>query len=672
MAPSKRPPAPSDAPVVRPPLSRRAAAQQADLVQGQRSDWQYLVALMPYLVRQKGSVLTAAVLYPLTALCAALPPFLMEQMFDRGIASGKGDLLFMLAGAYLTSLVLEFGLGFASEYLVSRLGQQAMAAIRADLFAHLQRLPISYFSRVPVGRLVTRVTSDVEALGEIFTTGAISVISDLLSVIAVLGMMLWLSPSLTFAACLLVPLLLVVASAAQRFSRRAFQEIRRHLARINAFLAEHVATMDVVQVYGQQARTEAEFWQLNEAYRDSNHRAIVVDATLYAMVEAIGTAAVAVTVAWGASDLAAGGIKAGVLVAFIQYIRRFFVPIRDLSTKYTVLQGAFAAAERIFSLLHEPVVLQSPPDARPVPTFADKIELRDVWFRFDEPDESDEMSEADAAKALAPSGKGVRAPDRFSPVAQGEARGGLASEASKASDSGGASQSGNWVLQEMSLTIRKGERVGLVGATGSGKTTLLGLLNRSFDVQRGQVVLDGVDVKAMRLDELRRLFAVVLQDATLFRGSVLENMQVADRLSLAAVKSALTLVQADAIVDALPKGLDTDVGARGDQLSAGERQVLSLARAVALQAPILLMDEATSHVDTPTEARIQKGIDVMLEGRTAIIVAHRLSTIRRVDRVVVLSRGKVVQQGPPDELARLPGPYRELLEKNDERLPQGG
>lgn len=603
----------------RPSLAASAVGSDVAPPARRGADLAYLRRLWPYLSRQRAAFVTALVLYPLNAACVVLPPYFMQQMFDRGLRQHNVHLLWTFAGAYAAATVLDYVTGFLAEYLTSRVGQRAMSALRHDLFVHVQKLPSSYFSHVPVGRLLTRMTSDVEALGEMFTTGAVTMLSDLLSVVAVVSMMLYLSAKLTLASFFIVPVLVATAIGFQGYARRAFQEIRRQLARINAFVAEHIGAMDVVQAFGQEARTQVEFAAHNEAYRVANHRAIFADASLFAIVEAIGTAAVAATIGYGAHDLATGSLTAGVLVAFIQYIRRFFVPIRDLSTKYTVLQSAFAAAERAFGLLDEPITIADVPGALSHPTFSGELQLRHVWFRFAEGGEKSSTDDADHA------------------------------------------DDGQWVLRDVNLTVRKGERVALVGATGSGKTTLLGLLNRTHDVQRGAVCIDGHDVRTLRLRDVRRIFAPVLQDSTLFSGTLLDNLMLSGRTRRDSVERALDIVQARALVSSLPKGLDTQVAELGANFSAGERQVLSLARTIALGAEVLLMDEATSNVDTPTEARMQAAIDRLLEGHTAIIVAHRLSTIEKVDRIVVLDGGRVVQQGSHGELMAVGGAYARLV-----------
>ncbi len=574
-----------------------------------QADWKMLKRLLVHVMRDKRLLLFALIAYPLDALAAILPPFLVRQILDVAIPRHDADLLLWFCGAYLATLFLEYGAGFASLYAMGILGQRGMQSLRRDLFAHVQRLPASFFDRNPVGRTLTRLTNDVEAVSDVFATGAVTIIADVLTICAVVGMMLWLDVRLTLLAFLVVPPLVLMAAVMQRYARISFREVRKHIARINAYLAEHIGGMGVVQTFRQEARTAQEFTKLSAEFRDANRDAIFYDAVLFAAVEAIGTAAVAVLIWFGALDMTTGIVGAGTLVAFIQYIRRFFVPIRDLSTKYTVLQSAFASAERIFQLLDERVTIVSESDAKPMEQLRHEVALEDVWFAYREPE-----------------------------------------------------QDADWVLRGVSLRVRKGERVALVGATGCGKTTILKLMTRFYEPQKGRVTVDGIDIRELELTSLRRAFAVVLQDVHLFSGTVMENLSFGADATPAAVEAAAKLVQADDFVRKLEKGYATEVAEWGANFSAGERQLLAFARAMVANPQVLVLDEATSNVDTETEARIDHALDVLLADRTAIIVAHRLSTVRKVDRIVVLQRGQIVEEGSHAELMRGDGLYKRLVE----------
>ncbi len=550
-------------------------------------------------------------IYPVDAVAVVLPPYLVQRVIDVVVPSGDLGELAVFAGAYLGALLLEYCTGVGALLSMGLLGQRVVRGLRNRVFAHAQALPASYYDKHPTGRVLTRVTSDVEALADLFATGAITAITDVFSIVAVLSAMLWLDARLTLYSFLAVPPLVVIAVLFQRMARRAFRAIRRALARINTYLVEHIVGMSVVQVFRQEVRTQREFDALGIEFRDANRRAVLADAALYSIVEAIGTAAVAAILWFGAGDLASQAVGAGTLVAFMQYIRRLFVPIRDLSTKYTVVQSAMAGGERIFELLDEPITIRSPEKAVAPRGLSRELAFDQVWFRY-----RDEQP---------------------------------------------------WVLRGLELRIAKGERVALVGATGSGKTSVLKLLTRNYDVQEGHVRLDGVDVRELELQALRRQFAVVLQDVYLFSGTVLDNLTLGGRVSAEVARRAARAVHAEVVIDRLPAGYDSLVSEGGQNLSSGERQLLALARAMAIEPEVVLLDEATSNIDSETEAHLEAGLDASIAGRTAIIVAHRLSTIQKVDRIVVLRQGVVAEEGTHGELLRRGGIYRGLVEAQTRR-----
>lgn len=569
-------------------------------------DWQLLRRLAAYLKQQPRLFGLAALLYPLQALFVALPPYLVQRILDEAVPQKNTKLLFEWSGLYFLALAAEYGAMYSSQFTVSVLGQRAIKKIRTDLFSHLMRLPAAFFDRQPTGRLLTRLTNDVEALAEIFSTGAISLVGDLLTVLAIFSMMFFLSPKWTLYSLLVLPLLLIIVLTFRRYARQAFRDIRKHLARLNTFLAEHLNGMSVVQVFRQQIRTQQEFASLNDDFRAANRTAILFDALLFAAVEALATASVALLLWSGSYDLSTHIVGTGTFVAFMQYIRRFFVPIRDLSSQYTIMQSGFAAAERCFLLLDEPITISSSAPATPLASFNKTIELQKVWFTYD-------------------SGK--------SP----------------------------WVLQDFDLTIHRGEHLAIVGTTGSGKSTLAKLINRTYEIQRGTIRVDGHDIRDVDLGSLRRLFAYVPQDVYLFTGTIFDNLRLGSTLSDDELKNAARIVQAEKIIERLPKGYNTPVQELGQNFSAGERQLIAFARALATNPQILVLDEATSHVDSTTEHMLQNALDAIMTGRTALIIAHRLATVRKADRIVVLDQGKIVQQGSHAELSASPGPYLELL-----------
>lgn len=552
---------------------------------------------------------TTLLLLPLAAAARLAQPWLLKVAIDNCIVTGRLAELPTVAAGFLALIVGDSLLTFLQSWLLQYLGQKVMFDLRLELFTHLQRLPVAFFDRVPTGSLVTRVTSDVEVLGEMFAAGIITVAGDILFLAGIVGVMLWMNLKLSLVTFSVLPVLIWVAFTFRIRMRQAFREVRARLAQLNAFLAESIGGMTIVQLFGRQERERNEFSRLNAAYRDANLPVISWDASLYALVEALSSVAVGLIVWYGGGELVRGGLTFGALVAFIQYIEKFFGPIRDLSSKYSVMQGAMAALERIFNLLDEPGGQPEPAaaagmePARPAPV--DTIEFRDVWF------------------AYAP---------------------------------------GEDVLRGLNLTIRRGEKVALVGETGGGKTTVTRLLSRFYEVDRGAILFDGGDIRHLPLAQLRRRIGVVLQEPYLFTGTVGFNITLGDPAATRRLEAAARLVGADRFIAKLSRGYDEEVRERGMNFSAGERQLISFARAVAFDPEILVLDEATASIDSEAERLIQEGLRALMAGRTSLVVAHRLSTIQDADRIIVIHRGEKAEEGSHRELLAGGGLYSRLYQ----------
>jgi ABC-type multidrug transport system fused ATPase/permease subunit len=499
---------------------------------------------------------------------------------------------------------------WALSYLLAGTGQRVIHDLRQALFAHVQRLPARFFDRTPVGRLMTRILNDVEAIGELFTSGVVSVLGDVFAVGGAVVLMLWLDWRLALVAFASMPVLFALTAVFRPLARDAYRDVRNRIARVNTYLQESLIGMAVVQLFGREATQRREFAELNEAHRQALFRRMIFDAVLYASVEVVGSVAIAGLIWWGGGQILAGALTFGVLVAFMEYTHRFFLPIRDLSAKYTVMQSAMVAAERIFGLLDTPVEIAAPPrPARPAAAPAAAIELRDVWFAYD------------------------RAPEE------------------------------HWVLRGLSLRIAPGEHVAVVGPSGAGKSTLAKLLTRSYDVQRGAVLVEGVDVREWDPAALRRHVGLVLQDVVVFTGTVEENITLwQPGVARADIEAAARRAHVDRFVGTLPAGYAEPIRERGANLSYGQRQLLAVARALVYNPPVLVLDEATSSVDPETEFLLQDALDQLLRHRTSVIIAHRFSTIQRADRIVVLHRGRVVEDGVHDRLLRDGGLYATLYE----------
>ncbi|MBI2896092.1 MAG: ABC transporter ATP-binding protein [Deltaproteobacteria bacterium] len=586
--------------------SRGAAAERAfheEHALGRSADTRIIGRFWPFL-RGQWIVLGTSLLLllPIAGLGVA-QPYLLKIAVERGFARGGGESLGRIALLFLVALVLELVARFGHVILLSLGGQRATSVLRAAVFRHVQRLSIGYFDRTPVGRLLTRVTGDVDNVNEAFAMG-LTAIGDALQLVAILTMMFLLDVRLALVTLAVLPILAGLVEVFRRKARVAFREIRAKIAQINATLGEQVQGIAVVQAFSRERRCQTEFDEINRAYRDANRRAIRYDVGIYALVDALGDVGVACMLLYAARLLGGhgpGAVGAGLLVAFIELVRRFFMPVRDLSNKYTVLQSAMASLERIFELL--------------------------------------DVREIDAPH-------GERASER-------DGRGGTTAtgEMVVLSHVEFAYRRGDPVLRDVSFRVGRGQKIAIVGATGSGKTTVLNLVQRLYEASAGTIEVGGADILAQEPAELRRRFAVVQQDVFLFAGSIAENVAAGRQpADLERVRWALEQVGVLGRILARPGGLDGRVDERGANFSAGERQLLSLARALYRDPDILILDEATASVDSETEALVEGAVGRVMEGRTALVVAHRLSTIRHADRIVVMHRGRIAEEGTHEQL----------------------
>jgi ATP-binding cassette subfamily B multidrug efflux pump len=594
--------------------------------------------------------ITAAIAVLLLLGSAALTlvgPALTQRVIDVAIPAADVALIRTLALLFLGSLVLEFVCDYGQAYLTAWMGQRVMADLRLTVFAHLQRLSPAYFDRNPVGRLMTRVTSDVETLNELFSSGVVTVFGDLFTLTAIVVMMLVVDWRLALVAFAVIPLTMIAVFTFRRFVRESFRDIRTRLARLNAFLQEHLSGMRVIQLFAREMATQRAFGEINQAHLRAHLRSITVYAVFFPVVEFLTSVALALLLWQGGARVLGGTVTVGVLAAFIQLTRRFFQPLQDLSEKYNLLQSAMASSERIFRLLDTAPSVNPPvaPARLPVPVRGE-VTFENVWFRYGAREDTDFTDLKDDST----DGKSVK-----SPVASVE------------------SVSSEWVLRDVSFTARPGETLALVGHTGAGKTTIISLLLRFYDPQRGRILVDGVDIRRLDLAELRGLIGFVQQDLFLFTGDIGHNLTLDADVPAEAGTAAAERVGADRFIRRLPDGYRHKLGERGRSLSVGERQLLSFARALTRNPAILLLDEATSSVDAEAEAQIQDGVAELMQGRTSIVVAHRLSTILHADEILVLHRGEIRERGTHAALLAADGLYSRLYRLQlgaEERSPR--
>lgn len=554
-------------------------------------------------------IVETALLFPLVAALELAQPYLLKVAIDAHILRGDWLGLSGVAALFFGVVLALCTVRGAESYLMYLTGQRVMHDLRAALFQHLLRLEAAFFDRNPVGRLMTRVLNDVEAISEAFTSGLFAVLGDVITLAGVVAVMLWMDWRLALVTFSLVPVLAAVAGYFRVRARDAYRAVRRQLARLNAFLQESLLGMAVIQLFVRERSEYEAFHRLNADYRRAMFGSTVWEASLYAAVEALGSAALALLLWYGGGGIAASTLTFGTLVAFIQYTNRFFLPIRDLGAKYTVMQAAMASSERVFGLLdRQPLITAPALTVPPAPRSGQPAaSVGSVWFAY-----------------------------------EGE----------------------QWVLRDCSFQVARGEHVAIVGATGEGKTTCARLLNRSYDVGRGQVLVDGVDVREWDLAHLRRHVGLIFQDTVLFSGTVEANLQLGrdGQVAPAELARAVEVANCQALIDALPRGVHEELTERGANLSHGQRQLLALARALVYNPAILVLDEATSSVDSESEALIRSAMMRLAHGRTTITIAHRLSTVQGVDRILVLHHGRIHEEGRHADLLRRGGLYARLWE----------
>src|SRR5882672_4812295 len=608
-----------------------------DEILGKAYDARLMRRLLQYLRPYWRSVLVAFVVIIVGAAVSLAQPYLMKIAIDRYIATGRLAGLDRLAAVYLALLVISFAAEYIQTWTMQLTGQRIMYDLRMAIYGHLQRLDLKYYDRNPVGRLMTRVTSDVDVLNDLFTSGVVTVFSDVLPLIGIMVMMIWMNWRLALVAFCVLPLIVLVAQWFRRNVRDTYRVVRGWIARINAFLQENITGMMTVQLFRREALNFERFDEIDRKHRDANVDSIFYYAVFYPAIEAISALAAALIIWYGGLSVMAGTLTIGSLVAFLQYSQRFFRPISDLSEKFNILQAAMASSERIFKVLDEPVTIEAPvqPVRRPAPAAA-HIRFESVWFAYNE-----QLSTTGDTED-----RRLTSVSSASPV----------SSMVESSDE-------NWVLRDISFEVRPGERVGIVGATGSGKTTLINLLLRFYDVQRGRITVDGVDIRTLDLADLRGLFSLVLQDVHLFSGTIADNIRLGSQtIDDERLKRAAQAVHAEPFISRLPDGYGSAVAERGSTLSVGQKQLLSFARALAFDPRVLILDEATSSVDTETEMLIRDALHALMAGRTTIAIAHRLSTIQDMDRILVFHKGRLRESGTHQELLAQRGVYFRLFE----------
>ena len=567
---------------------------------------------MSFLVPYKWWVVLALILTVGAAYLGPLRPALIQRAIDDYVVAGDMEGLTFIIVLLLAALVGEGILAFARGYMTQWIGQQAIYDLRTKVFGHIQRQSLRFFDRTPIGRLLTRTTSDVEALNDVLSAGLVVILGDLFRLGFILYFMFALDWVLALVTLAVMPLMIGATYVFRRKVREQYRETRKQVARLNSFLQEHITGMKIVQLFNREREEMRRFKDINDDHRAAQIKTIFYFALFWPAVDILGSVALGLVLWVGGLNAMTGTLTLGVLIAFIQYTRQFFEPIRNLSDQYNTLQSAMAGAERIFTLLdHEDFIEESDAPVE-IERVRGRIEFRNVWFTYD-----------DVVDGVEP----------------------------------------NWILKDVSFVAEPGQKIAIVGATGAGKTTIINLLLRFYEIQKGQILIDGIDVKQLRLSDPRRNIGLVLQDVFLFSGSVHRNITLDDdEVTEADVIEAAELVGAHRFIQQLPDKYNQDVRERGASLSHGQRQMLSFVRALVYDPAVLVLDEATSSVDTETETMIEDAMERLMSGRTSVVIAHRLSTIQHADQILVMHRGRIREQGPHQQLLALGGLYRKLYE----------
>lgn len=582
---------------------------------GKAYDARLMKRLLRYLRPYKGATALAVLMLLIAALAQVALPFLTQYGIDNYIKNKDTHGLGLIALAYFGVMLFMLAATYGQTYITMWLGQRVQFDIRMELYRHLQKLHLQYYDRNPVGRLLTRVTNDVNVLNDMFSSGVVTIIGDVLTLVFIVTALLYYNWKLALVTFTVLPLLVAATFVFRAKVRNVYREVRLTLAKANAFLQEHISGVKIVQLFTQEAATRAKFDTINAELRNNHFRSIIYYAVFFPTVEIIGALSIGLLVYYGGFRINDGTLTFGALVAFIQLVQRFYRPIADLAEKYNVLQASMASSERIFGLLDtEPAIVDAPTPHRSV-AFTGKIEIDHLWFAY-----------------------------------SGE----------------------EWVLRDVTFDVEPGQRVAIVGATGAGKTSLISLLYRFYDYQQGAIRVDGVPITETPVAELRSHLGLVLQDVFLFSGDLASNVRLRDRsISDDRVRQALERVGFNRFLASMPNGLQTEIKERGATLSTGQKQLLSFARALAFDPDILILDEATSSVDTETEKLIQKALDELMTGRTSIVIAHRLSTIEKADKIVVLHHGHVREIGRHAELMQQKGIYYRLYQMQYKKQMEG-
>ncbi|MBU1677259.1 MAG: ABC transporter ATP-binding protein/permease [Bacteroidetes bacterium] len=580
--------------------------EKDDEILGKAYDSKLMKRLLGYVKPYSKYVVLAILLNVVVAGLGPVRPYLTKIAIDDYIVNSDYNGLILISVFLVISLLLQAGIQYLLTYFTQLMGQKIIFDLRIKLFAHVEKLALKFFDKTPIGRIVTRVTNDVESLNELFSSGIVMVFSDVFIIIWIWGFMFFMSWELSLVTLSVLPILIYGTFLFRKKVRDSYRDVRKHLARLNSYMQEHVGGMNIVQIFTKEKDELEKFSRINGDHKDSNVHSIFYYAIFYPAVEIVSSIAVAMIIWYGGGNVLEGVMTVGILIAFIQYTEMFFRPIRDLSEKYNIMQTAMASSERIFKLLDDQTFVYNPNEPVKLNEIRGSVEFKNVWFAYSEED---------------------------------------------------------YVLKDISFSINPGESIAIVGATGAGKTSLINILTRFYDISKGEILLDGRNIRDFDKKDLRKFISIVLQDVFLFSGTIKSNISLnSNEITLEKIIEAANTVGADKFISNLPNKYNEEVKEKGSTLSVGQRQLISFARALAYNPQILILDEATSSVDTETEELIQSAIQKLLVGRTSIVIAHRLSTVQNADKIIVMHKGKIREIGTHQQLLAEKGIYYRLYQ----------
>jgi len=573
---------------------------------GKAYDSKLMKRLLRYVKPYMRFVVLAIIMNIIVAALGPLRPYLTKIAIDEHIANSNYNGLLTIALILAGTLIFQSILQYLIEFFTQYMGQKIIYNFRTEIFNHVQKFSLKYFDKTPLGRIVTRVTNDVESLNQLFSSGIVMVFSDIFIIIWIVAFMFYMSWDLSLVTLAVLPALIYATFVFRKKARESYRNVRFHLARLNSFMQEHISGMHIVQLFGKEKTAKKKFADINSDYRKANVDSVFYYAVFYPVVEILSSITVAMIIWYGSGQVLQESLKIGDLFAFIMFTEMFFRPIRDLSEKYNIMQTAMASSERIFKLLDNDQLVKNPENPKELSNVSGKIDFENVWFAYNEDE---------------------------------------------------------YVLRDVSFSINPGETVAIVGATGAGKTSVINIFNRFYDIQKGKIKLDGIDISELDKRELRKYVSTVLQDVFLFSGDIKSNITLgSEEITEEKMKAAAKTVGIDKFIETLPEKYNTEVKEKGSSLSVGQKQLISFARALAFDPAILILDEATSSVDTETEILVQKAIEKLLENRTSIVIAHRLSTIKNADKILVMHKGELREQGTHKELLENGGIYYKLYQ----------